>query len=117
MVRYCPSACSARSTETDTNLGSPGSEQVPADTTERSWPSAPILRSAEREATVATSTYQETSTRLDTDRSLTRRLLACGIAAGPIYIAVGVLQLLIRPVSTCDTTLSARWRWAISAGS
>ena len=29
--------------------------------------------------------------------SLTRTLLACGVVAGPLYIVVGVIQMLIRP--------------------
>jgi hypothetical protein len=29
--------------------------------------------------------------------SLTRTLLACGVVAGPLYIVVGVIQILIRP--------------------
>ena len=28
---------------------------------------------------------------------LTRTLLTCGIAAGPLYVALGALQILIRP--------------------
>ncbi len=28
---------------------------------------------------------------------LTRALLACGVVAGPLYILVGVIEMLIRP--------------------
>lgn len=49
--------------------------------------------------------------------SLTRRLLACGIIAGPLYLVVGFAQAFLRPPSTPHTTTSACSPTATSAGS
>jgi hypothetical protein len=34
-----------------------------------------------------------------THRATTRALLACGVVAGPFYIAVALIQMAIRPVT------------------
>ena len=31
------------------------------------------------------------------NRTTTRALLVCGVIAGPIYVAVGLIEILIRP--------------------
>jgi hypothetical membrane protein len=38
-----------------------------------------------------------TSASSETATKLTRALLACGIVAGPLYIVLGLIQILIRP--------------------
>ncbi|HLI89283.1 MAG TPA: DUF998 domain-containing protein [Ktedonobacteraceae bacterium] len=42
-------------------------------------------------------TFVQTGQSTDARTRRTRALLACGMIAGPLYIAVGVLQILIRP--------------------
>lgn len=44
-----------------------------------------------------TTTERATPATLDSSARLTRSLLACGVVAGPLYIAVGALQVLTRP--------------------
>jgi hypothetical protein len=42
-------------------------------------------------------TLTQTGQSTDAQTRLTKALLACGVIAGPLYIVVGILQILIRP--------------------
>jgi hypothetical protein len=41
--------------------------------------------------------FSQTGQSTDVRTQRTKALLTCGMIAGPLYIAVGVLQILIRP--------------------